>query len=93
LFLEKLELVIGQGEQHGGWTIMLDRQKGLLNVVHAMFPTCEHKFGKRHVLANFSSAGLKGDQYKELFDDVVYEHTLSDYNTAMDSLKAFDAEA
>lgn len=92
-FLEKLESTISQGEQHGGWTIMLDGQKGLLNEVRYEFPNCEHTFSKIHAIANFSHVGFRGVIYKEYFDVVVDAHTLNEYSISMKNLKACDVEA
>lgn len=91
-FLEKLEPAIGYGEQHGGQNIMSDMQKALLNAVRDVFPNYEHRFCKRHVFANFSSAGFRGEIYKEYFDVVVYAHTQSEYNIAIENLKAYDVK-
>jgi hypothetical protein len=67
--------------------------QGLLSAVGKVFPTCEHRYCKRHVLANFSAAGFKGGNYKELFDKIVYAHTLAEYNIAMENMKAYDEDA
>jgi hypothetical protein len=35
------------------WTIMSDRQKGLINAVEKVFPDAEHRFCVRHLIQNF----------------------------------------
>uniref|UniRef100_A0ACD5ZRE6 Uncharacterized protein n=1 Tax=Avena sativa TaxID=4498 RepID=A0ACD5ZRE6_AVESA len=39
------------------WTIMSDKQKGLINVVQKVFPDSEHRFCVRHMIQNFQRAG------------------------------------
>ena len=36
-----------------GWTLISDRQKGLLNVVASLLPSTEHRFCIRHMHNNF----------------------------------------
>ncbi|KAF0902769.1 hypothetical protein E2562_019100, partial [Oryza meyeriana var. granulata] len=91
-FLERLETAIGR-EENGGWTIMSDRQKGLMNAVARVFPECEHRYCKRNLLANMATAGYRGEKYKSFVDSAVYAYTEYDYNTAMNALKAFNAKA
>ena len=35
------------------WTVMSDRQKGLINDVAALFPEAQHRFCVRHLYQNF----------------------------------------
>lgn len=41
-FLHMLKSAIGLGENHGGWTFMSDRQKGLLSAIGQVFPSCDY---------------------------------------------------
>lgn len=36
-----------------GYVFMSDKQKGLINVIHALFPNGEHRHYLKHLLANF----------------------------------------
>ncbi|KAE8802453.1 wd repeat-containing protein 43 [Hordeum vulgare] len=57
-FLHQLKICLG-GEigKFGPYTIMSDRQKGLLNAVNQVFPNCHQRFFLRHLYANFQNAG------------------------------------
>jgi hypothetical protein len=41
------------------WTIMSDKQKGLINAVQKVFPDAEHRFCVRHMLQNLSTNSVK----------------------------------
>ncbi|XP_071909666.1 uncharacterized protein [Coffea arabica] len=43
------------------WTIMSDKQKGLIEAYDMIFPNATHKFCVKHLHNNFSSAGFKGE--------------------------------
>jgi transposase-like protein len=45
------------------WTIMSDRQKGLINAVAAEFPESQHRFCVRHLYQNFNKQ-FKGEVLK-----------------------------
>lgn len=64
-----------------------------MNAVARVFPDCEHRYCKRHLLANMATAGYRGEKYKSFVDSAVYAYTEYDYNRAMDALKAFNAKA
>lgn len=51
----QLRYALGGGTSKSGhpFTIMSDRQKGLLNAVSKIFPECEQRFCLRHIYANF----------------------------------------
>ncbi|KAM0919513.1 hypothetical protein ACQ4PT_008139 [Festuca glaucescens] len=46
------------------WTIMSDKQKGLINAVQKVWPDAEHRFCVRHMLQNFQRAGHRATSYK-----------------------------
>ena len=46
------------------FTIMSDKQKGLINVVQKIWPDVEHRFCVRHIYQNFSEKH-KGEQLKQ----------------------------
>ncbi|XP_012852893.1 PREDICTED: uncharacterized protein LOC105972477 [Erythranthe guttata] len=48
--LLKTDLEIGES---GGWTIMSDKQKGLIDAVDLLMPNCEHRFCVMHLYSNF----------------------------------------
>lgn len=77
----------GSGNRYGSFTIMYDRQKGLLNAVNQVFPECEQRFCLRRILANFQLAGFRGGDLKKIVDSAAYAFTLSEHLTTMNKLK------
>lgn len=61
-----------------------------MNAVKIVFPSCEHRYCKRHLLQNMAVKGYRGQQYKNYVDDVVYATTQWDYNKAMEAIKKFN---
>ena len=93
-FLTRLRYVLGGGTgKHGPFTIMSDRQKGLLNAVNQVFPECEQRFCLRHIYANFQPAGFRGDDLKKLVDAAAYSYNYSAHIHAMDRLKVLNLDA
>nr|GEZ50748.1 transposase, MuDR, plant [Tanacetum cinerariifolium] len=64
-FLEHLKVDI-KTKDGGEWTFMSDKQKGLLNVVQAIFPKVEHRLCACHIYANWYS-DFRGEQMKLAF--------------------------
>ena len=87
-FLEQLKEALG-GEQgkYGYYTIMSDRQKGLLKAVTTVFPNCPQRFCIRHIYANFQTAGFRGEDLKKLMDNAAYSFTRHGYDVAMEEMK------
>lgn len=38
---------------NNGYVFMSDKQKGLIDAIHALFPNAEHRHCLKHLLANF----------------------------------------
>jgi hypothetical protein len=64
-FLEQLKEALG-GEQgkFGYYTIMSDRQKGLLKAVSTVFPNSPQRYCLRHIYANFQTAGFSVERLR-----------------------------
>jgi hypothetical protein len=59
-FLEQLKEVLGGEEGNfGNYTIMSDRQKGLLKEVSTIFPNSPQRYCLKHIYANFQIAGFR----------------------------------
>ncbi|XP_044437158.1 protein FAR1-RELATED SEQUENCE 6-like [Triticum aestivum] len=88
-FLHQLKICLG-GEvgRFGPYTIMSDRQKGLLNAVNAVFPKCNQRFCLRHIYANFQNAGFRGEDLKKCMDNAAYAYSEHKFNIAMNDLRA-----
>nr|XP_045090002.1 uncharacterized protein LOC123497499 [Aegilops tauschii subsp. strangulata] len=64
-FLTQLRCCIGSGNKFGTYTIMSDRQKGLLKAINEVFPDSPQRYCLRHIYANFQSAGFRGQELKK----------------------------
>ncbi|EMS45351.1 MATE efflux family protein 3, chloroplastic [Triticum urartu] len=69
-FLTQLRCCIGSGSKFGTYTIISDRQKGLLKAINEVFPDSPQRYCLRHIYANFQSAGFRGAELKKLVDIV-----------------------
>ncbi|KAE8777233.1 WD repeat-containing protein 43 [Hordeum vulgare] len=87
-FLHQLKICLG-GEtgQFGPYTIMSDRQKGLLNAVNQVFPNSHQRFCLRHLYANFQNAGFRGEDLKKYMDNASYAYNEHKFELAMDHMK------
>jgi hypothetical protein len=87
-FLEQLKFALG-GEcgKFGNYTIMSDRQKGLLKAVSTVFPNSPQRFCLRHIYANFQTAGFRGEDLKKCMDSAAYSYTKDGFDLAMEELK------
>jgi hypothetical protein len=87
-FLEQLKEALG-GEQgkFGYYTIMPDRQKGLLKAVTTVFPNCAQRYCLRHIYANFQTASFRGEDLKKCMDNAVYSYTKHGFDLAMEEMK------
>jgi hypothetical protein len=87
-FLEQLKEALG-GEQgkFGYYTIMSDRQKGLLKAISTIFPNCPQRYCLRHIYANFQTAGFRGEDLKKCMDNASYSYTKAGFDLAMEELK------
>ena len=61
-FLQKLKEDLGIDNTYP-WTIMTDKQKGLIPAVQQVFPEAEHRFCVRHLYQNFQMH-FKGENLK-----------------------------
>jgi len=87
-FLEQLKEALGGEEgQFGQYTIMSDRQKGLITVVTTVFPNSPQRFCLRHIYANFQTAGFRGEDLKKCMDRAAYSYTKHGFDKAMDEMK------
>jgi hypothetical protein len=87
-FLEQLKEALG-GDQgkFGQYTIMSDRQKGLLKAVSTVFPNAPQRFCLRHIYANFQTAWFRGEDLKKCMDNAAYSYTKDGFDAAMEEMK------
>ncbi|CAM0947194.1 unnamed protein product [Alopecurus aequalis] len=86
-FLTQLRYCIGEASQFGTYTIMSDRQKGLIKAIGQVFPNSPSRYCLRHIYANFQKAGFRGEELKKYMFGASYSYTRSGFERAMEGLK------
>ncbi|KAK8918817.1 hypothetical protein KSP39_PZI021402 [Platanthera zijinensis] len=79
-------------ENSYAWTIMSDKQKGLIRAVEELLPNAEHRFCLRHMYSNFKRLH-KGLQLKSLLWKAASSARLVDFNMEMKKLKECNVSA
>ncbi|KAM0842513.1 hypothetical protein ACQ4PT_058322 [Festuca glaucescens] len=74
------------------WTIISDRQKGLINDVNALWPDAQHRFCVRHLYQNFAKQ-WRGDIFKNKLWQIARETREVDWQQFMDDMKEMDEDA
>ena len=74
------------------WTIMSDRQKGLINAVDDMFPDSEHRICVRHLYQNFH-ANWKGETLKNQLWAIARSNNMATWKKNMEEMKEMNLEA
>lgn len=72
---------------------MLYKQKGLVQVVHHVFPYVEHRFCVRHLHLNMKHASFGGDDVKIDLWKVVRATTMNEFEAKMNNLSGRDLGA
>ncbi|CAA7035061.1 unnamed protein product [Microthlaspi erraticum] len=85
--LLKTDLGLGNGD---GFTVISDRQKGLLNDVNEQLPEIEHRMCARHIYGNMKRAHPKKPQMKSKFWAVVHSFNESDFKINLAEMKKYD---
>ncbi|XP_021729747.1 uncharacterized protein LOC110696701 [Chenopodium quinoa] len=91
-FLESLMKALKDENQGLGFTLMSDRQKGLLEAMEQVVPYADKRYCVRHIWANFKLQ-FSGATFKELFWSAARAKTLFDFEVAMESIKFLSEEA
>ncbi|KAL8472249.1 hypothetical protein ACS0TY_029459 [Phlomoides rotata] len=90
LRLLKSDLNIGRPS---AYTIMSDKQKGLIIAVNEVFPGAEHRFCVRHLHNNFQKTGFRGLAFKNLLWKAARATTVGKFNLAMEEMREMDSSA
>ncbi|CAO2143657.1 unnamed protein product [Urochloa humidicola] len=90
-FLEALKEDLGIVNTYP-WTIMTDKQKGLIPAVQQVFPDSEHRFCVRHLYSNFQGH-FKGENLKDQLWACARSSTVEKWNINMDKMKALNSDA
>ncbi|KAM0845895.1 hypothetical protein ACQ4PT_056048 [Festuca glaucescens] len=93
-FLTQLKYALGgEAGKFGYYTIISDRQKGLLNAINQIFPNCPQRYCLRHIYANVQTAGFRGEELKKYMDAASYSYTQHGFDVAMANMKEECLEA
>ncbi|KAK3146657.1 hypothetical protein QOZ80_3BG0269560 [Eleusine coracana subsp. coracana] len=90
-FLETLKQDLGI-ENTYPWTMMIDKQKGLIPVVEHVFPESEHRFCVRHLYSNFQQQ-FKGENLKNQLWACARSSSIVEWNKNMEIMKTLNAKA
>ncbi|XP_019082513.1 PREDICTED: uncharacterized protein LOC104704215 [Camelina sativa] len=88
-FLEKLKVDFNLQEGQG-FTIISDRQKGLLNAVERELPYVEHRMCARHIYGNLKKIFPHQGDMKKLFWQVAESYTTKEYEANLELVKSYD---
>ncbi|KAM3410369.1 hypothetical protein ACQJBY_002527 [Aegilops geniculata] len=87
-FLTQLKYALGgESGKYGKYTIISDRQKGLLKAINNVFPNCPQRYCLRHIYQNFQTAGFRGEELKKYMDQASYLYTEHGFEQAMEGMK------
>nr|GMD87115.1 uncharacterized protein LOC109172155 [Ipomoea batatas] len=90
--LELLDTDLNWSNSPSAWTIISDKQNGLIPVVEELFPGLEHMFCARHMHANFLKEGFTGHVIKMQLWAVCKANTEADYHARTDELKGLNVK-
>lgn len=74
------------------YTIMTDKQKGLIPAVINQFPDSEHRFCVRHLYSNFQVCH-KGETLKNMLWAIARSSTITQWTENMERMKALSVDA
>ncbi|XP_019179510.1 PREDICTED: uncharacterized protein LOC109174707 [Ipomoea nil] len=92
-FLKRLDSDLNISSNPHAWTLISDKQKGLIPAVEELFPGMEHRFCVRHMHANFVKDGFSGNVLKQKLWAVCKATTEAEYKRQMEELKEINAKA
>jgi hypothetical protein len=90
-FLETVKQDLGI-ENIAPWTIMIDKQKGLIHTVQQIFPDAEHRFCVRHLYSNILGK-FKGENLKNQLWRCARASTVVRWNQEMEKMKVLNKDA
>ncbi|CAI9109427.1 OLC1v1009248C1 [Oldenlandia corymbosa var. corymbosa] len=75
------------------WTVMSDKQKGLIQVVKSVFPRADHRFCVKHMHPNFQHGGFKGHGLRRILWNAAKATTENQYRERMNELETLNSKA
>ncbi|XP_019246896.1 PREDICTED: uncharacterized protein LOC109226558 isoform X1 [Nicotiana attenuata] len=79
-------------DDHGGWTFMSDKQKGLLEAFNDVLPFVSHRFCVRHLYGNFRRACFSGFSLRNALWAAAKSTTVKFFHDRMSDLLNLDAD-
>ncbi|XP_010496057.1 PREDICTED: uncharacterized protein LOC104773177 [Camelina sativa] len=73
-----------------GFTVISNRQKGLLNAVNRVLPYVEHRMCARHIYGNLKGAFPNQNEVKTLFWRVAESYTVAEYEANLQNARNYD---
>ncbi|XP_027172189.1 uncharacterized protein LOC113771833 [Coffea eugenioides] len=73
--------------------IISDKQKGLIQACDLVFPNAVHRFCVKHMHANFSSVGFKGETLRKALWTAAKATTPAEFSSKMEEMAAIDIDA
>ncbi|XP_027150479.1 uncharacterized protein LOC113750733 [Coffea eugenioides] len=73
-------------------TIMSDKQKGLIQACDLVFPNAARRFCVKHMHANFSNAGFKGEALRKALWTAAKATTPAEFSSKMEEMAAIDID-
>ena len=70
-----------------GWTIISDKQKGLIKAIEELILNAENRFCWQHLHANFANAGHRGQGLGELLWECAKVTNVRKFNETMEELR------
>ncbi|XP_019198411.1 PREDICTED: uncharacterized protein LOC109192291 [Ipomoea nil] len=75
------------------FTLISDKQKGLIQACKAILPKVEHRFCVRHLHGNMKVAGFQGKSLKDALWSCARAYTVTDFNRGFRRLNELDGNA
>ncbi|KAL8510024.1 hypothetical protein ACS0TY_017017 [Phlomoides rotata] len=75
------------------FTFISDKQKGLIQAFHSVFPGAEHRFYVRHLHNNLKSAGFNGLAYNQILWKAAMSTTKGEFKSRMEEMKGLNLAA
>ncbi|KAL0427803.1 UNVERIFIED_CONTAM: hypothetical protein Slati_2955100 [Sesamum latifolium] len=86
----KQDLNIRRDEEY---TFMSDKQKGLIQAFHVVFPNSAHRFCVRHLHNNFKNARFRGLAFKNALWKAARSSTEGEFKMRMEEMRQLDQSA
>lgn len=82
-----------QIERDYEWTLMSDKQKGIIQACETVFPNADHRFCVKHLHSNWSVAGFKGMALRKALWMAAKATTVPQFIRQMEAIAELDPEA